>query len=97
MGYSPVIVSDSAGQKPTHVFFEETGTDTLVTRALVRRRFGIAGIITINLLLPHLHEDTGSKIFNGLPNMFDFRKCVFPDSSLAPLFTFLFALIRSAH
>ena len=53
------ITSDSAGQ-PAHVYFEETGTDTLVTRALVRRRFGIAGIITINLLLPHLHEGTGS-------------------------------------
>src|SRR5215469_7282324 len=38
----------------------ETGTDTLVTQALVRRRFGIAGIITINLLLPHLHEGAGS-------------------------------------
>jgi hypothetical protein len=32
----------------------------LVTRALVRCRFGIAGIITINLLLPHLHEGAGS-------------------------------------
>jgi hypothetical protein len=38
----------------------ETGTDTRVTRALVRRRFGIAGIITINLLSPHLHESAGS-------------------------------------
>ena len=31
MGYSPIIVSDSAGQKPAQVYFEETGTDTLVT------------------------------------------------------------------
>jgi hypothetical protein len=31
---------------------EETGTDTLVTQALVRRRFGIAGIIAINSLQP---------------------------------------------
>jgi len=60
MGYSPVIVSDSAGQKPAHVYFEETGTDTLVTQALVRRRFGIAGIIAINLLLPHLYKGAGS-------------------------------------
>ena len=62
-----------------------------------RRRLGIAGIKTIDTLLPRLHENTGSEIFNGLPNMFDFGKRVFPDSSLAPLFTFLFALIRSAH
>ena len=41
-------------------FGGETGTDTLVTRALVRRRFGIAGIITINLLLPHLYKGAGS-------------------------------------
>jgi hypothetical protein len=46
---------------------------------LIRRRFGIAGIKTINPLLPHLHEGTGRKIFNGLPNMVDLRKCVFPD------------------
>jgi len=52
VGDSPVIVSDSAGQKPAE--------HTLVTRALVRRCFGIAGIITINPLLPHLHEGTGS-------------------------------------
>jgi hypothetical protein len=32
----------------------------IFTRALIRRRFGIAGIITINLLLPHLHESAGS-------------------------------------
>src|SRR5215472_3268490 len=43
-----------------YLFRGETGTDTLVTRALVRSRFGIAGIITINLLLPHLHEGAGS-------------------------------------
>jgi hypothetical protein len=60
MGDSPVIVSDSAGQKRAHVYFEETGTDTLVTRALVRRRFGIASVIAINLLLPHFHEGAGS-------------------------------------
>ena len=52
--------ADEVAGQPAHVYFEETGTDTLVTRALVRRRFGIAGIITINLLLPHLHEGTGS-------------------------------------
>jgi hypothetical protein len=38
----------------------EMGTDTLVTRALIRCRFGIAGIIAINPLLPHLHEGAGS-------------------------------------
>jgi hypothetical protein len=55
------ILSDSAGQKPADVYFEgEIGTDRLVTRALVRRRFGKAGIITIDLLLPHLHEGAGS-------------------------------------
>jgi hypothetical protein len=32
----------------------------IFTQALVRRRFGIAGIITINPLLPHLHEGVGS-------------------------------------
>jgi hypothetical protein len=32
----------------------------IFTRALIRRRFGIAVIITINLLLPHLHEGAGS-------------------------------------
>jgi hypothetical protein len=26
---------------------------------LIRPRFGIAGIKTLNLILPHLHEDTG--------------------------------------
>src|SRR5215813_3192180 len=41
-------------------YFEETGTDTLVTQALVGRRFGVAGIVTINPLLPHLHEGAGS-------------------------------------
>src|SRR3974377_1693280 len=54
------IVSDSAGQKPAYVYFEETGTDTLVTRALVSRRVEIADIITINLVLPHLHEGARS-------------------------------------
>ena len=42
------------------LFRGETGTDTLVILALVRRRFGIAGIITINPLLPHLHKGAGS-------------------------------------
>src|SRR5215813_7910423 len=55
------IVSDSAAQKPAHVFFEEKlGRTRLVTQALVRRRFGIASIITVNPLLPHLHEGAGS-------------------------------------
>ena len=57
---STAKAAGSDGLEPAHVYFEETGTDTLVTRALVRRRFGIAGIITINLLLPHLHEGAGS-------------------------------------
>jgi DNA-binding XRE family transcriptional regulator len=52
------------GQRRTEarpsVFRGEAGTDTLVTRTLVRRRFGIAGVITINPLLPHLHEGAGS-------------------------------------
>jgi hypothetical protein len=52
------------------------------TPRLMRSRFGVTGIKTINTLLPHLHEDTRSKIFNGLPNLLDFRKCIFPDCSL---------------
>ena len=79
----------SDGVEPAHVYFEETGTDTLVTQVLVRRRFGIAGIITINLLLPHLHEGARSQVINGFPNVLDFGKCVAPDRSLAPLFTLL--------
>ena len=71
--------------------------DRSVTRALVRRRFGIAGVITINLLLPHLHEGAGSEVINGFQNVLDFGKCVAPDRSLAPLFTLLFALIRGTH
>jgi hypothetical protein len=66
-------------------------------RPLLRPRFGIAGIKTINPLLPHLHENTGRKIFNGLPNVLDFRKCIFPDRLLTPLFTLLLALVSSAH
>ncbi len=65
--------------------------------SLMRGRFGVPGIKTINALLPHLHEDTGSKVVNRLPNVFDFRKCIFPDRSLAPLFTLLFTLVCSAH
>jgi hypothetical protein len=42
------------------VFRGEARTDRSLTWALVRRRFGIAGVITINLLLPHLHEGAGS-------------------------------------
>ena len=68
-----------------------------LTRPLMHRRFRVAGIKTINTLLPHLHEDSRGNIFNGLPSMFDFRKCIFPDCSLAPLFTLLFALVCSAH
>src|SRR6516164_5033465 len=58
-------------------------TEYGLTQALVRRRFGIAGIITINPLLPHLHKGAGSKIINGFPNVLDFGKCVAPDRSLA--------------
>ena len=49
-----------APNSSTDVYFEETGTDMLVTQALVGRRFGVAGIVTINPLLPHLHEGAGS-------------------------------------
>src|SRR5215469_9052134 len=70
---------------------------TLVARALVRRRFGIADIITINLLLPHLHKGAGSQVINGFPNVLDSGKCVAPDRSLAPLFALLFALIGGTH
>jgi hypothetical protein len=31
----------------------------LLRRPLIRPRFGIAGIKMLNLILPHLHEDTG--------------------------------------
>ena len=51
---------EATGSSPPNSISRETGTDTLVTQALVRRRFGIAGIITINPLLPHLHEGAGS-------------------------------------
>jgi hypothetical protein len=63
----------------------------------IRRRFGIAVIKTMNPLLPHFNEGTGRKIFDGLPNMFNFRKCIFPDCSLAPFLTLQFALIGGAH
>jgi len=58
MGDSPVILSDRADVCRC-LFGGETGSDRS-SRALVRRRFGIAGIITINLLLPHLHKGAGS-------------------------------------
>ena len=51
----------------------------------------------INLILPHVHKDAGRYIIDGLPNALDFRKCIFPDRSLAPLFALLFALVGSAH
>ena len=51
----------------------------------------------INLISPHVNEDTGRYIIDGLPNALDFRKCIFPDRSLAPLLTLLFALVGGAH
>jgi hypothetical protein len=64
--------------------------------ALFGRR-GIASIKMIDLILPHVQEDTGRYIIDGLPNALDSRKCIFPDRTLAPLLTLLFALVRGAH
>ena len=61
------------------------------------RRRPIVGIKVINLIVPHVQEDTGREIIDGLPNALDFRKCIFPDRSLAPLLTLLFALVGGAH
>ena len=63
------------------------------------RHLRVAGIKTTNLIVPHLHKVTGSQIVDGLPNVFDIRKCIFPDRSLTPLllFSFFFALIGGAH
>ena len=62
-----------------------------------RRRVGIPHIISINLIVPHLHENGGSKIIDRLPKVLDFRKCILPDRPLTPLFALLFALISRTH
>jgi hypothetical protein len=51
----------------------------------------------INLILPHVQEDTGRYIIDGLPNSLDLRKRIFPDRSFAPVLTLLFALVGGAH
>jgi len=58
---------------------------------------GSVRIKMINLILPHVQEDTGRQIIDRLPNALDFRKCIFPDRSLAPLLALLFALVGGAH
>ena len=50
----------------------------------------------IDLILPHVQKDTGRYVIDGFPNALDFRKCIFPDRSLTPLITLLFALL-GAH
>ena len=57
----------------------------------------MVSIKTINPISPHVQEDTGRYIIDGLPDALDFRKCIFPDRSLAPLLTLLFAPVRGAH
>jgi hypothetical protein len=60
-------------------------------------RVGIPYVIPINLIVPHPHKDAGSQIIDGLPNVLDFRKCIFPDRSLTPSFTLLFPLVGGTH
>src|SRR5580693_8252600 len=62
--------------------------------------FGLRRLMSIkmiDLILPHVQKDTGRYVIDGFPNALDFRKCIFPDRSLAPLLTLLFALVGGAH
>ena len=95
---SPSAIVVTRFRRATTRYFAGEASD-IVAHAFptLFRRCPIVGIKVINLILPHVQEDTGRQIIDGFPNTLDFRKCIFPDRSLTPLITLLFALLGGAH
>jgi hypothetical protein len=70
---------------------------TLTSRLILIAVRRMVNIKMINLISPHVQENTGRYVIDGLPNALDFRKRIFPDRSLAPLLALFFALVGGAH